>query len=111
MFYKPLLLLAIFVCLCASANGQTVSKDAWMNYAQQMYSETTAPLPHYVLGKLVTETKQQPVLYQGGTQRSPLSGLGAVAFLVGLIGALADPANADQWWTVCLIGLAVYLLF
>lgn len=115
MFHRFLLVIALFIGVCLPVKGETQpapAADPWMNYAQKAYVETSAPLPHYVLGRILTDTKQ-PTQYQSGQmqQRSPLSGLGALACLVGLIAALADPAHASEWWTVCFVGFLVYLFF
>ena len=103
---------ALLVIFSFNATAQTAvpeknEKDIFTSYMQK-----NMPTSNYMLGKYLTTAEQQQVLYQGyAPQRSPLSGLGAVAFLVGLIGALADQEHASEWWTVCIIGFFVYWLF
>lgn len=111
---KKLFAILLLLFIGSSMKAQTqasalvVPNDPLMNYALKLQSENV-PVPNVFLGKLLTDVKQ-PTLNQGyAPQRSTLASLGALAFLVGLIAALADPANAEQWWTICLIGLLVYL--
>ena len=104
---------AMFVTFSfTSAQTLPSNKDILMNYAQQLHNQTSAPLPNYILEKLIVEVKP-PVQYDRavGSQSPGLGGLGALACIVGLIGALSDPANAGSWWTLCGVGFLISIIF
>ena len=111
LFTLIIAMMAIFSCTSV-AQTTPINKDVLMNYAQQLHNQTSAPVPNYILGKLITETKQ-PVQYDRvvGSQSPGFGSIGALACIVGLIGALSDPANASSWWTLCGVGLLIAMIF
>jgi len=113
MFQKLLfLVIGIVGFSSVSFSQEKEANDLLMKHVQSLQAQNQ-PIPNYFLGKIITQTDtKQPTSFQTRYGNpSPLASLGAIAFVVGLIGALSDPANSNSWWTVCLIGLFVYLLF